>query len=87
MRLEIRDAPAKDLIIPIMKLQLSANGIGRDWPHQVALSVDIRHAILGNAGPIVSFRVGAEDASYIGQEFQGRFDEVDLMWLGTITSI
>jgi hypothetical protein len=42
---------------------------------------DIRHAVLGNAGTIISFRVGAEDAPYLAREFVGQFDETDLVQL------
>jgi len=37
---------------------------------------------LGNAGTRISFRVGAEDAPYLEQEFQKQFDRTDLMQLG-----
>jgi hypothetical protein len=39
------------------------------------------HPILGNAGTIISFRAGAEDAPYLEQEFQSRFDRIDVMQL------
>jgi hypothetical protein len=42
------------------------------------LERDIRHAVLGNAGTNISFRVGAEDAPYFEQEFQNRFDRIDV---------
>ena len=45
------------------------------------LTPDIRHAVLGNAGSIISFRVGAEDAPYLAREFQARFEEIDLIQL------
>jgi type IV secretory pathway TraG/TraD family ATPase VirD4 len=45
------------------------------------LEPDIRHAVLGNAGTIISFRVGAEDAPYLDQEFGERFDQFDLTQL------
>jgi len=45
------------------------------------LEAGIRHAVLGNAGTIISFRVGAEDAPYLEQEFQERFDQIDLTQL------
>jgi hypothetical protein len=41
----------------------------------------VRHAVLGNAGSIVSFRVGVEDAPYLVREFHKRFAEVDLLQL------
>jgi hypothetical protein len=37
--------------------------------------------VLGNAGSIISFRVGAEDAPYLAREFQGKFEELDLLQL------
>jgi hypothetical protein len=36
---------------------------------------------LGNAGTIISFRVGAEDASYIVQEFHERYEKMDFLQL------
>jgi type IV secretory pathway TraG/TraD family ATPase VirD4 len=53
--------------------------IAHQYMHQ--LSPDIRHAVLGNAGTIICFRVGTEDAPYITREFGGRFDEIDLIEL------
>jgi hypothetical protein len=54
--------------------------VAHQYLHQ--LEPDIRHAVLGNAGTIISFRVGAEDAPYLEQEFQEQFDRTDLMQLG-----
>ena len=45
------------------------------------LEPDVRHAVLGNAGTMVSFRVGAEDAPYLAREFNEVFDETDLLQL------
>src|SRR5262249_31430178 len=53
--------------------------IAHQYLHQ--LQPDIRHAVLGNAGTIISFRVGAEDAPYLEQEFQGTLDQRDLAQL------
>jgi hypothetical protein len=39
----------------------------------------IRSAIFGNAGTIISFRVGAEDAEYLAREFFPTFSESDLV--------
>jgi hypothetical protein len=50
--------------------------VAHQYLHQ--LEPDIRHAVLGNAGTIISFRVGAEDAPYLEQEFQNRFDRLDV---------
>src|SRR5712671_349417 len=54
--------------------------VAHQYLHQ--LEPDIRHAVLGNAGTIISFRVGTEDAPYLEQEFQERFDQIDLTQLG-----
>jgi type IV secretory pathway TraG/TraD family ATPase VirD4 len=53
--------------------------VAHQYLHQ--LEPDIRHAILGNAGTIISFRVGAEDAPYLVREFHERFEEIDLLQL------
>jgi Type IV secretion-system coupling protein DNA-binding domain len=45
------------------------------------LEPEVRHAIFGNAGSVISFRVGAEDAPYIVQEFHERFDKNDFLQL------
>jgi len=45
------------------------------------LEPKIRHAVLGNAGTLITFRVGAEDAPYIVQEFNDQFDTLDLLQL------
>jgi hypothetical protein len=39
----------------------------------------IRMAILGNVGTLVSFRVGAEDAKYLSQEFYPVFSQDNLV--------
>lgn len=53
--------------------------IAHQYLHQ--LEPDIRHAVLGNAGTLISFRVGAEDAPYLAREFEGTFDTLDLIRL------
>jgi hypothetical protein len=35
----------------------------------------------GNAATIISFRVGAEDAPYIAQEFHERYEKIDFLQL------
>jgi hypothetical protein len=53
--------------------------VAHQYMHQ--LEPEIRHAVLGNAGTLISFRVGAEDAPFIVQEFNERFDKFDLLQL------
>jgi hypothetical protein len=45
------------------------------------LEPEIRHAVLGNAGTIISFRIGAEDSSYMVREFAEYLQEIDLLQL------
>jgi hypothetical protein len=53
--------------------------IAHQFLHQ--LTPEIRHAVLGNVGTFISFRVGAEDAPYLAKEFQNDFDQIDLTQL------
>lgn len=46
------------------------------------LEPEIRHAVLGNTGTLISFRVGSNDAPRLSREFQSRFSEKDLTSLG-----
>src|SRR5437899_2945230 len=53
--------------------------VAHQYLHQ--LEPEIRHAVFGNAGTIISFRVGAEDAPYIVQEFHERYEKIDFLQL------
>src|SRR5262249_41021032 len=53
--------------------------VAHQYQHQ--LEPNVRHAILGNVGTVISFRVGAEDAPYLVREFHERFAESDLLQL------
>jgi type IV secretory pathway TraG/TraD family ATPase VirD4 len=53
--------------------------VAHQYLHQ--LETDVRHAVLGNAGTLISFRVGAEDAGYLAHEFEPRFNRLDLTQL------
>lgn len=48
---------------------------------------DVRAAIFGNAGTMMSFLIGAEDARYMAREFAERFKEEDLLALGNYQAI
>jgi hypothetical protein len=43
------------------------------------LSDDLRHSVLGNAGTVISFRVGADDAITISRLMQPQFGLLDLV--------
>ena len=52
--------------------------------HQYISQMDekVRDAVFGNIGTLVSFRVGAEDAEFLGKEFVPNFTAEDLVSLG-----
>jgi hypothetical protein len=69
------------LMLANMMSELRKYGVGLILAHQYMnqLDPDIRHAVLGNAGTIISFRVGPEDATILADEFQPVFDVLDLL--------
>jgi hypothetical protein len=69
------------LMLANMMSELRKYGVGLVLAHQYMnqLQADIRHAVFGNAATVISFRVGAEDAPYLAQEFQPRFGVEDLI--------
>jgi hypothetical protein len=64
-----------------MMSELRKYGVGLVLAHQYMhqLEVDIRQAVLGNAGTLVSFRVGPDDAAVLAREFQPTFGVEDLL--------
>ena len=64
-----------------MLSELRKFGVGLTLAHQHMhqLEPDIRSAVLGNAGTLISFRVGPEDASVLAREFQPKFGVEDLL--------
>jgi hypothetical protein len=48
---------------------------------------DVRAAIFGNAGTMMSFSVGAQDARFLAAEFVERFKDEDLLALGNYQAI
>lgn len=64
-----------------MLSELRKYGLGMTLAHQFLhqLEPEILHAVLGNAGTLLSFRVGAEDAPLLARELQPRFGEEDLI--------
>jgi type IV secretory pathway TraG/TraD family ATPase VirD4 len=69
------------LMLASMMSELRKYGVGltlaNQYMHQ--LDPDIRHAVLGNAGTLISFRVGPEDAAILAREFQPAFGVEDLL--------
>ncbi|WP_457936071.1 type IV secretory system conjugative DNA transfer family protein [Mesorhizobium sp. 10J20-29] len=66
-----------------MLAELRKFGVGAVLSHQYRqqLEPDIRHAVLGNAGTLISFRLGSHDASLIADEFAPIFSRRDLLTL------
>ena len=71
------------LALATMLSELRKYGVGLTIAHQYLhqLDPDIRHAVLGNAGTVIAFRVGAEDAAYFARELGPRFGVDDLLGL------
>jgi len=69
------------LMLANMMSELRKYGVGLTLAHQYMHQLDpeILHAVLGNAGTLISFRVGPEDASVLAKEFQPVFEVEDLM--------
>ncbi|SDP80630.1 type IV secretory system conjugative DNA transfer family protein [Desulforhopalus singaporensis] len=51
--------------------------LANQYLHQ--LEKDIREAVLGNVGTIISFRLGPHDARYMAQEFYPTFNQEDIV--------
>ncbi|MFC3053278.1 type IV secretory system conjugative DNA transfer family protein [Kordiimonas pumila] len=51
------------------------------------IDTDIRNAILGNAGTLISFRVGAKDAPYLAREFYPDITQEDLLNLPNYNAV
>lgn len=64
-----------------MVAELRKMGVGLVLANQQlsALEPEIRHAVLGNVGTLISFRVGVEDAPILAREFQPTFGVEDLI--------
>lgn len=64
-----------------MMSELRKYGAGLVLAHQHLAQLDpaLRSAVFGNAGSLIAFRVGAEDAPRISEELQPRFGTLDLL--------
>jgi type IV secretory pathway TraG/TraD family ATPase VirD4 len=69
------------LMLANMMSELRKYGVGLVLAHQYMhqLEPDIRHAVLGNAGTLISFRVGSDDAIVFAREFQPKFGVEDVL--------
>ena len=69
------------LMLANMMSELRKYGVGLTLAHQYVnqLDPDIRHAVLGNVGTVIAFRIGAEDAPLLVSEFQPSVMPEDLL--------
>ena len=63
----------------ISELRKFRVGLTLAHQHLYQLEPDVRHAVLGNTGTLISFRLGPEDAQVIAREFEPVFAPHDLM--------
>lgn len=54
-------------------------GLVLSHQHLFQLEPEVRHAVLGNVGTLISFRLGPEDAGMIRREFEPVFSDQDLV--------
>lgn len=71
------------LSVATMLAELRKYHVGLTLAHQFVTQVapEVRDAILGNAGTMLSFRVGPQDASLLKRYFAPELSELDLMYL------
>lgn len=71
------------LSIATMTAELRKYGVGLVLAHQYLsqLAPEVRDAVLGNGGTLISFRLGAVDASFVAREIAPVFDATDLLTL------
>jgi len=63
----------------ISELRKYRVGLTLAHQHLHQLEPDVRHAVLGNVGTLISFRLGAEDARVISRELAPEFEPEDLL--------
>jgi hypothetical protein len=63
--------------------ELRKYGVALTLAHQHLFQLEpkVRHAVLGNVGTMVAFRLGVEDAQLLEREFQPVFASTDLVSL------
>ncbi len=67
-----------DMLSELLKYRM---GLVLAHQYIAQLDPDVKHAILGNAGSLISFRIGPEDAPTLGRQFAPEFEAVDMVRL------
>jgi hypothetical protein len=75
------------LALANMLAELRKYGVGLVLAHQYLQQLDpaVREAVLGNAGALIAFRLGAADAGWLAREFEPTFAARDLVGLANHT--
>lgn len=71
------------LSVATMLSELRKYRLGMILAHQYVaqLAPEVREAVFGNVGSMITFRIGPEDARFIEKWFEGEFSALDLMKL------
>src|SRR5690606_18652734 len=66
-----------------MLSELRKYRLGLNLAHQYLSQLDplVRDAVLGNAGSLITFRLGPADAPFLAREFEPTFSGIDLLRL------
>ena len=76
---EFQNVTTQSLAIFLAELRKFKLSIIMAHQYIFQLDTDILHAVLGNAGTLVCFRLGAKDAPLLAAEFESKFETVDLL--------
>jgi DNA helicase HerA-like ATPase len=74
---EFHNFTTQSLILMLSELRKYRLSLVLAHQYLTQLELSIRDAILGNAGTIIVFRIGANDAETLGQEFAPEFKQAD----------
>lgn len=76
---EFQSFTTRSVVNMISELRKFGVGLILAHQHLQQLEPDVRHAVLGNVGTVIAFRLGPEDAPFFAREFAPTFDALDLM--------
>src|SRR5207302_2342447 len=76
---EFQDFTTLSIANMVSELRKFGIGLVMANQHLHQLEPDVRHAVLGNAGTLISFRLGPDDASFLSRELEPKFEPHDLL--------
>lgn len=83
---EFQNLTTLSLVNMMSELRKFGTGLILAHQHLAQLEDGLRHAVIGNTGSVVAFRLGAEDAITIARELQPTFGPLDLLSLPNETA-